>query len=781
MPGLRFYRQEWTAGVLTMLCLSLMAQGQAVRFVDDDATPGGDGLAWASAYHDLQDALDEARKPGSVITEIRIGGGLYKPDRGTGDLDTLFEMISGVSIFGGYAGLGAADPEARDPELHETELSGDLLDNDSIDDINNSRDDNTKQTMLAQDVGPGTIIDGLTFRSNSSNSSFPVLSSGGAPTWRNCRFRAFGYAGCLDAEVRFENCSFLGMYRWSLFSYQSQVTIEDCEFTGEGPVHDGAVRMNGTGGQLTARRCSFIGNGVNAWRGGAITVESGNELTAIDCHFESNGLSSGDGGSIHGTECDIRLQDCVFLEHHVLGGFGAALYVEKGGRIELTGCEFRNNSSRWGLFGGAVYCSSDELIVNGCRFESNHIYNRNGGALAYFASDSATSFEMNDCEFINNGDPDWDGVTRDGEGGAFFVCLNFRPVTLRRCRFVGNTIGLYGGAGYVLAGSLLIEDCIYQDNRAKFGGAMFAQGMGDVVIRRSRFVGNEAQRNGGALQWGSSLLNLLVQNSIFAGNMASGDGGAIHSQSRYVRCENVLFNGNRALARGGAYLMRIRSDSSIDPKADFINCNFVDNQATQVGGLAIRAITSESNLVTITNTIFWGNADDQPDVEQAQLAVVVGIASFDVNHSIVQGLSGEFGGTGNLGDDPLFVDPDGPDDIPGTEDDDLHLAPDSPAIDVGDNIPVLLAGIEFDLDGNARIVNEVVDLGPYESFIPPCPADIFPPNGGDGVVNVRDLLFVLRQWGNPHDDGGTPPRDRGRPFNVEDLLFIIGNWGPCPK
>ncbi len=61
----------------------------------------------------------------------------------------------------------------------------------------------------------------------------------------------------------------------------------------------------------------------------------------------------------------------------------------------------------------------------------------------------------------------------------------------------------------------------------------------------------------------------------------------------------------------------------------------------------------------------------------------------------------------------LFADPNGADDILGTEDDDFRLAPGSPAIDSGTNEtePPLPA---MDLDGNPRILNDVVDLGVYE-------------------------------------------------------------------
>ena len=73
----------------------------------------------------------------------------------------------------------------------------------------------------------------------------------------------------------------------------------------------------------------------------------------------------------------------------------------------------------------------------------------------------------------------------------------------------------------------------------------------------------------------------------------------------------------------------------------------------------------------------------------------------------------KYGGEGNFDADPRFVDPDGIDDIPGTEDDNLRLLPDSPCIDAGD--PNYIAGPnETDLDGKPRVIASRIDMGAYE-------------------------------------------------------------------
>ena len=80
--------------------------------------------------------------------------------------------------------------------------------------------------------------------------------------------------------------------------------------------------------------------------------------------------------------------------------------------------------------------------------------------------------------------------------------------------------------------------------------------------------------------------------------------------------------------------------------------------------------------------------------------------SFHVTNSDIDG---GWSGTGNIDSDPLFIDTDGEDDIPGTEDDDFHLRPGSPCIDTGtDN------GIDTDIDGEDRPMGAGPDMGSDE-------------------------------------------------------------------
>ena len=99
----------------------------------------------------------------------------------------------------------------------------------------------------------------------------------------------------------------------------------------------------------------------------------------------------------------------------------------------------------------------------------------------------------------------------------------------------------------------------------------------------------------------------------------------------------------------------------------------------------------------------------------------------DIDYCCIQGWTGELGGTGNLRDDPLFVNLDGPDNEIGTEDDNLRLRPSSPCINAGDNNATGVDVSDLDADGDAnepmpfdfedkpRILNGTVDIGAFEN------------------------------------------------------------------
>ncbi len=134
------------------------------------------------------------------------------------------------------------------------------------------------------------------------------------------------------------------------------------------------------------------------------------------------------------------------------------------------------------------------------------------------------------------------------------------------------------------------------------------------------------------------------------------------------------------------------------------NSTLSGNSASVGGG-----IYNDSGTLTVSNGIVWGNSSQ-----------ISGTAT--VTFSTVQG---GFAGTGNIDADPLFVAPQAPANAP-TSAGDYHLQANSPALNVGSNAALpadtydldgdlnTAEPIPYDRDGNARVVNGVVDMGAYE-------------------------------------------------------------------
>ncbi len=100
-----------TATVFLLILISTqIVAAQTIHCVNDDATPGGDGLSWATAYDTLPPALTAAQ-PGD---QIWVAAGAYVGN---------FTLALGVEMYGGFTGTETL-LEQRDWATNETILDG---------------------------------------------------------------------------------------------------------------------------------------------------------------------------------------------------------------------------------------------------------------------------------------------------------------------------------------------------------------------------------------------------------------------------------------------------------------------------------------------------------------------------------------------------------------------------------------------------------------------------------------------------------------------------------
>jgi hypothetical protein len=286
---------------------------------------------------------------------------------------------------------------------------------------------------------------------------------------------------------------------------------------------------------------------------------------------------------------------------------------------------------------------------------------------------------------ITAGQADGEGL-EDAVGGGAFIFQG--SPTLANLAFSGNTA--VAGGGVVITNdsfpALTDVTVIANSATAGSGGGLFVAARSDPVLRNFRILGNTAADGGGGMYNFNDSRPRLV-NGIVSGNIALGQyGGGMLNEESSPNLTNVSFGGNNSGQAGGGMFNTAGSSPTIQ------NSIFWGN----MGGVSIRGIFNDEpeDSPVITNCILEGGCDEFVDTCADAIDM-----------------------------DPLFVDPNGADNEPGTLDDDLRLMTGSPAINSGSNTADLdgfggnsttIGDIPFDLDGLFRIAEGTVDMGPYE-------------------------------------------------------------------
>ncbi|MHC4067536.1 MAG: right-handed parallel beta-helix repeat-containing protein, partial [Planctomycetota bacterium] len=380
---------------LALLTTAFVAAGSAavasaqVVYVDDDASPAGDGLSWATAHRFLQDALTHAITVGTV-TEIHVAQGTYTPDRdeanpaggvndccvahggsgcsdaaceamvcvavpvccvigwdpvcveiaadlcGTACVDfrtVTFRLVNGVALLGGCAGPGEPNPDLRDPNLYSTILSGDLAGDDGPPGSFLNYDENCFNVVTASGTDNSTILDGFT------------ITGGNATGPDNADLNWLRGAGLwnLTGSPQIVNCRF--------------------EYNHAGGYGGGMYNRDSSSPGVSG--CIFTGN-VAAISGGGIYNFNASHPTVTGCDFTDNTAhpdSGAGGGMRNSTNCNPTVSSCTFTDNSARQGGG--IENVNGSNGTVTDCTFTGNSSP---------------TITNCRFQDN-LRPNNGGAM----------------------------------------------------------------------------------------------------------------------------------------------------------------------------------------------------------------------------------------------------------------------------------------------------------------------------------------------------------------------------------------------------------------
>jgi predicted outer membrane repeat protein len=312
------------------------------------------------------------------------------------------------------------------------------------------------------------------------------------------------------------------------------------------------------------------------------------------------------------------------------------------------------------------------------------------------------------------------------------------------------------------------------------GGMVISGGVGPIVLD-CVFVGNIADNLGGGIHSNNNTAH--IEGCAFLDNRANNRGGGLNNAGTGLgTIVNCLFSGNSANNGGGI---------TNTGKPDVINCSFSRNSADTNGGGIYNL--GGGSILTLSNCVLWNNDDAGGTDESAQVRISNGTAIVDYN--CIQGWTGGLGGTGNIGDDPLFVDDDGDDNTVGTTDDNVRLGAASPCIDAADNTAVPV-GVLTDRDGNPRFADDpdttdsgngtapIVDMGAYELPVEGCPNACGDISASGGSIDLVDFASFALCFGASPDSSPAclcSDLDESGTINLVDFATFSLLFGSTPS
>ncbi|PDW01675.1 hypothetical protein CJ255_17995, partial [Candidatus Viridilinea mediisalina] len=275
------------------------------------------------------------------------------------------------------------------------------------------------------------------------------------------------------------------------------------------------------------------------------------------------------------------------------------------------------------------------------------------------------------------------GAWPNNIGGGIYN--NNASPTLRNLTISGNQAGVSGGGIYNNNASPTLRNLTISGNRAtSVGGGVYNNG-GTPSFSNVTISDNQANWNGGGVFNSSS--NASFANITISGNRATNDGGGVFNNGGTPSFSNVTISGNQAGVNGGG-------------------------------------VYNSASTPSFANSIIWGNNSQ-----------VSGSATY--SYSLVQSLNP--GGTNldgtDAANDPRFVNPILATAAPTTTGN-YRLQLTSLLINAGDNGA---NSSTTDLDGNPRIIDGTIDLGPYEAM----PAVLSISRASASPTNAATVAFTV--------------------------------------
>ena len=751
-------------------------------YVDADAGGANNGSSWGDAYNYLQDGLAVAGDG----NEIWVAVGTYKPDEGGGetpnDRTATFQLITGVAIYGGFAG-SETGLEERDWVTNETILSGDV----------GTGVDDSYHVVTSSGTYETTVLDGFTITAGNAmgtawnNYGGGMFNETSSPTVTNCTFSgnfANGQGGGMynlsSSDLTVTNCTFSGneatngggMYNWN-----SSPTVTNCTFTGNEVFGGSGGMCNYNSSSPTVTNCIFWDNSGTQISPGSLNVTYNN----VQGGYSGTGNINADPLFVDAAGGDLRLSTgspCIDAGDNTAVPGGVTTDLDGNPRFDDDPVTPDTGSGTPPIVDMGVYEYSsihvDESAApggDGASWATAYKYLQDG------LTDAATSGKsIAVAEGTYYPDEDEGGNVTGGARAETFDLINGVSIVggyqtggtgVRNVdTYITTLSGNIGSAGtdtdnsyHVVTGSgtepnAVLDGFTITAGNADGGGLNDRGGgmwnyFGSPTVTSCAFSGNSADFGGGMSNTNSS--SPTVINCTFSGNAGNFYGGGMYNNSGSPTVTNCTFSGNSTNTHGGGMYNELSSP-------ELVNCTFSGNSALNFGG---GMSNWNDSSPTVTNCILWGNT-----ASSGTQIYDDGMSSTTVSYSDVQG---GWAGATNIAEDPLFKDADN-----------LSLSFGSPCIDAGDNnsVPADTADLDndantsertpLDLAGNARFTNDpvvvdtgnppgadaIVEMGAYERYefcgsetYPHPPGDVSGPDGfPDCYLDFYDFAVWAAHW-----------------------------------
>ncbi|PRQ04864.1 LamG-like jellyroll fold domain-containing protein [Enhygromyxa salina] len=376
---LRVWSRALSEQELALLCVPSVCGGPI--HVNVDAAPGGDGISWATAFNNLQAAIDASSQ--CTYPQIWVAQGTYAPDPGS----PVATITRPMAIYAGFDGTEDA-LEQRDIEQHPVRLGADgwqsrvvVVEPSAVSQLTALRLDGFTiagsqagaiqiTAGLAPQQPTSVFLHNLTITDNVASAGAGILTTGAV--------------GIDIVTSRFQaNTAPLG---GAIRATGSSIDLISSEFIDNDASRGAALHLGGNGGAYTITQSNFSGNVATTW-GGAIFLDddpldpSYMELTIEGGEFVANVGVQG-GGAIYAEESTTSIHSVVFANNE--GGRGGAVEVANGSVgvspdvFEIADCRFIANHATVSRGGGLLLTESGATIIN-TEFASNIATSSGGG------------------------------------------------------------------------------------------------------------------------------------------------------------------------------------------------------------------------------------------------------------------------------------------------------------------------------------------------------------------------------------------------------------------